>query len=78
MADFTKAVEVVLRREGAFCDQPADRGGKTNYGISQRQYPDLDIANLTEEQAIAIYRRDYWQPRFDKIASRKVAFAPFS
>ncbi|NOU11403.1 MAG: hypothetical protein HOO98_15500 [Nitrospira sp.] len=77
MADFTKAVEGVLQREGTFSDQLTDRGGKTNYGISQKQYPNLDLASLTRERAIEIYRRDYWQPQFDKIASQKVAFAPF-
>ena len=39
-----------------------DRGGLTKYGICQRQYPDLDIENLTLEQAEEIYIRDYWQP----------------
>lgn len=73
MADFTRAFEIVLQREGAFSDQPADRGGKTMYGISQRQFPELDIANLTEEQARVIYRRDYWQDEFNKIALQKLA-----
>jgi lysozyme family protein len=67
MADFNKSVKIVLQHEGAFSDQAADRGGKTMYGISQRQYPDLDIANLTEEQAREIYRRDYWQEEYNKI-----------
>jgi lysozyme family protein len=73
MADFTQAVEIVMRREGGFSDEPADRGGKTMYGISQRQYPDLDIGNLTEEQAREIYRRDYWQDEFNEIALQKIA-----
>lgn len=57
---FRAAVEVVLRHEGGFVDDPADPGGVTKYGISQRSYPDLDIRNLAREQAIAIYRRDWW------------------
>ena len=34
----------------------------TKYGISAASYPALDIAMLTQTDAIAIYRRDYWQP----------------
>jgi len=32
----------------------------TKFGISAAQYPTLDIAGLTEDQAAAIYRRDWW------------------
>lgn len=32
----------------------------TKYGISAAQYPTLDIANLTLEDAKAIMYRDYW------------------
>lgn len=73
MADFTKAVDLVMQHEGGYADVAQDRGGKTNYGISQKQYPDLDLASLTREQAIELYRRDYWQPEFDKIAMQKMA-----
>ena len=37
-----------------------DPGGETKFGISKRAHPDLDIANLTRDQAGAVYRRDYW------------------
>jgi lysozyme family protein len=40
---------------------PGDPGGLTKYGISQRAFPGLDIANLTEDQAKVIYKRDYWK-----------------
>ena len=35
-------------------------GGETNFGISKRSYPNVDIKNLTREQAIEIYCRDWW------------------
>ncbi len=54
------AIRHVLDTEGGYVDNPYDRGGKTKYGISQRQYPDLNILTLTLEDAIAIYQRDYW------------------
>lgn len=57
---FRVAVKGVLAREGGYVFDSADRGGPTNRGISQRQYPDLDIASITDDDAAAIYWRDYW------------------
>lgn len=34
VADFEKAVLKVLKREGGYVDDPVDRGGATNYGIT--------------------------------------------
>jgi lysozyme family protein len=39
----------------------SDSGGLTRFGISQRAFPDLDIARLTREQAFELYRLHYWQ-----------------
>lgn len=39
---------------------PSDPGGLTKYGIDQRSHPKTDVANLTEEQATAIYKKEYW------------------
>ena len=57
---FLRAVEVVLQHEGGYVHDPRDPGGETKYGISKRSYPSLDIANLTREDAIAIYYRDFY------------------
>jgi len=58
---FTRALEQLLRDEGGFVRNPEDPGGATRFGISQRQYPDVDIEHLTRAQAAAIYYRDWWQ-----------------
>ena len=47
--------------EGGYVNNPADPGGATKYGISQASYPNVDIANLTLEEAQAIYMDDYWK-----------------
>ena len=57
---FESAVAFVLREEGGYVNHPNDPGGETNFGISKRAYPALDIKGLTVEDAKAIYRRDYW------------------
>lgn len=61
--NFKSAVDVILEREGGLVDHPRDPGGITNFGISLRAYPHLGadgIRNLTREDAVKIYRRDYW------------------
>ncbi|RME80559.1 MAG: hypothetical protein D6771_09350, partial [Zetaproteobacteria bacterium] len=58
------AIRWVIAHEGGYANDPRDPGGETKYGISKRSYPDLDIAALTIEDAIAIYRRDWWD-RYD-------------
>jgi lysozyme family protein len=44
----------------AYEDDPDDPGGATRWGIDHRSHPDVDIRHLSEEQAKAIYRKDYW------------------
>ena len=68
MADFNLAIPVVLANEGGLVDNPSDPGGLTNFGISQRSYPNVDIRALTPEMAADIYRRDYW--KFDAVDSQ--------
>lgn len=61
---FLEAVTHTLAHEGGYVDHPDDPGGKTKYGISKRQYPDLNIRCLTREQATHIYFEDFWS-RYD-------------
>ena len=57
---FSEAIEIVLKHEGGYVNDPDDPGGETNYGISKRSFPKYDIKNLTEEDAKDIYKRHYW------------------
>ena len=59
---FDFALAVILKHEGGYVNHPSDPGGETNFGISKRAYPSLNIKTLTKEQAGEIYRRDYWDP----------------
>ena len=54
------AIMTTLEFEGGYVNNPNDTGGETNFGISKKAYPDIDIKNLTIEQAKEIYKRDYW------------------
>lgn len=78
MANFEKAIIKVLENEGGYVNDPNDRGGETKYGISKRAYPNLDIKNLTIEEAKAIYKKDYWNKiQGDSIKSQQIAYEIF-
>lgn len=58
--NFKKAIEHILKYEGGYVNHPSDPGGETNFGISKRAYPNVDIKNLTVQKAKEIYFNDYW------------------
>ncbi|WP_420267002.1 glycoside hydrolase family 108 protein [Candidatus Magnetominusculus dajiuhuensis] len=67
--NFGKSIAFVLDAEGGYVNNPDDPGGETNYGISKRAYPNIDIKNLSVGEAKDIYHRDYWLPSgCDKLA----------
>jgi lysozyme family protein len=74
---FNFAVALVLEHEGGYVNDPDDPGGETNYGISKRAYPKLDIARLSRGEAIRIYHRDYWRRTRCQKLPDQVAIAVF-
>ena len=60
--NFLKAIDNVLIHEGGYVNDPKDPGGETNFGISKRSYPTLNIKTLSKDQAISIYYKDFWLP----------------
>lgn len=62
MTDFDTAFDRLLGNEGGYVNDPSDPGGETNWGISKRSYPNVDIAGLTRQGAKEIYLRDFWNP----------------
>jgi lysozyme family protein len=60
MTLWERVADSIIGHEGGYVNHPTDPGGETNWGISKRSYPHVDIKNLTREQALEIYREDYW------------------
>ncbi len=68
MSTFELAVDKILQHEGHFVNHPADPGGATKYGISQRFLSHLlnrqitieEIKNLTKKDAIQLYKAHWW------------------
>lgn len=63
------SLRYVLAHEGGYSNHPADPGGATNYGITQRVYDafrqrnDLrqqSVRAITSDEVAAIYKRQYW------------------
>lgn len=63
--NFDVAFERLMGFEGGHTLDIDDPGGETNWGISKRSYPDVDIKNLTRDGARAIYLRDFWSALAD-------------
>lgn len=60
-ASFNKIIPLIKKIEGdKTVDSPSDLGGLTKYGISQNANPDIDVANLSEEQAMEFLETKFW------------------
>jgi len=70
---FDAAIGFVLANEGGYSNDPADAGGPTRFGIThdEAQRHGLNVMTITVDQAMTIYRADYWA--FDNVALQPVA-----
>jgi|ERR1700688_2745013 len=73
MADPKIAISLTLVHEGGYVDNPADSGGPTNMGITQKDMPDQDMKTLTVDQAVLYYQEHYWKPLYGEINDQFVA-----
>jgi lysozyme family protein len=67
---FLADLKFVLKWEGGLTDDPDDPGGRTNRGITQREYdrfrkskglPTQDVAEISDDEVNEIYYRNYWK-----------------
>lgn len=59
------------RKAVGYVDDPYDNGGETKFGVARNANPDLDITNLTWEEAKEVYHRRYWlNGSCDKLPAR--------
>lgn len=82
MATFEPALQLVLKHEGGFSDDPDDAGLTTNHGISLRFYrkkvkvdaTPKDIRKLTVIEAADIYKKYFWDTQlYNEIQSQRIA-----
>lgn len=72
--DINKLIDEVIAREGGYVNHPNDRGGPTNFGITEqvaRAYGYKgDMKALPRATAAEIYRKRYWSgPKLDQLAA---------
>lgn len=78
MSLFDKVFENLMELEGYYSNDKDDNGGETKFGISKNSFPEIDIFNLTEEEAKEIYRNNYWlRNHCNDIKDKKIASKVF-
>ncbi|MBA4259160.1 MAG: hypothetical protein C0446_08345 [Chitinophaga sp.] len=60
---------ILLKNEGGYTNTLNDGAGETNFGVTKRSYPHLDIKNITENQAKEIFKNDF----YDKVGGDRLA-----
>lgn len=69
-------LDTILIHEGGFVDDPDDRGGATNYGVTQQTYSNWlgrpasvqDVKDITKDVAKKIYLSNYYfDPHIDQL-----------
>src|ERR1017187_9416771 len=79
---FNYAVNIVLEHEGGYSDDSDDPGGKTNFGITEKDLQDharelnlpLDVKELGRVEAEYFYKKVYWDKyHYDAIKSLPIA-----
>lgn len=72
--NFNASLKLVLQSEGGNDDDPADHGGRTSRGITQREYDawrkekrlaPLDVWQAPQSDITTIYHDEYWEPYCD-------------
>ena len=71
MADI---IDDIIRREGGYSNNPADAGGRTDKGISERAHPEAwTDGKVTDAEARAIYEAKYLKgPKLDLIKDKQL------
>lgn len=75
--NFDTFFDRLISHEGGYVNDPKDPGGETQWGISKRSYPNLNIKKLTRENAREIYERDFWIPLRGSSMEDGIAFQIF-
>ncbi len=68
MDNFEKVMDHILKMEGGYVDNSLDKGGPTNFGITQATYSAFlgrpasvtDVRNMQTNDAVLIYKKSYW------------------
>jgi len=81
---FKECLDLVLKSEGGWVNNPNDPGGETNLGVTKRVWeeyvghPVTTLKNLTPELVAPMYEQKYWRPCYAGVLPRGLDYLVFS
>ena len=83
-SNFQECLDLVLKSEGGWVNNPADPGGETNLGVTKRVWEEYvghavkTMKNLTKDDVAPMYELKYWRPCYCEVLPRGLDFVIFS
>ena len=84
MNDYRECLDLVLKSEGGWVNNPKDPGGETNLGVTKAVWeewvghPVTTMKNLTKDDVAPLYEQRYWRPCYGEVLPRGLDFIVFS
>ena len=84
MSNFKECLDLVLKSEGGWVNNPKDPGGETNLGVTKAVWeewvghPVATMKNLTKDLVAPLYEQRYWRPCYGEVLPRGVDLLSFS
>jgi lysozyme family protein len=83
---FKECLDLVLKSEGDYVNNPADPGGMTNLGVTKRVWEEFtghesdekEMRSLTPEKVAPLYEQRYWRPCYGEVLPRGLDLVVFS
>lgn len=82
--NFKECLDIVLKSEGGWVNNPQDPGGETNLGVTKRVWeeyvghPVTTMKNLTPADVAPLYEQKYWRPCYGEVLPRGLNLLSFS
>jgi lysozyme family protein len=82
--DYKECLDLVLRSEGGWVNNPNDPGGETNLGVTKAVWeeyvghPVTTMKNLTKDDVAPLYEQKYWRACYGEVLPRGLDFIVFS
>lgn len=84
--NFKQCLDLVLKSEGGYVNNPHDPGGETNLGVTKRVWEEYTgheadektMRGLTPEKVAPLYEQRYWRPTYCEVLPRGLDFLVFS
>jgi lysozyme family protein len=83
-SNFQECLDLVLKSEGGWVNNPADPGGETNLGVTKRVWEEYighavqSLKKLTKDDVAPLYELKYWRPSYCEVLPRGLDFVVFS